>query len=223
MSQPITMAKIKTRKAKAYKKPKTEAARLAKLSREVSLIKKEMDNTEVKNFDVSSTPLIACGWDMLAVTNVFNPAQGVAINQRVGNEVLVSGLDLRYWLTNASTSKFGVMRVIVFLDKQNVLPVSSMLDSAGLVNTVSAPQCFYSRSNREKFVILYDKTHTLDSTENAQYFERCLIPKKWQCKLINAASTVAENQLKIVFIANETVATSSLFYSFNLRTYYTDA
>jgi len=224
MSEPKVFAP--TKRAKKHRKgmPKSTKGKISVLSKRVanlnSLIK---EAEEIKNYD-TNTVTTTLGWDFLTVQSLNGViAQGNAVNNRSGDEIDITGLDVRYWVTNNSTSFLGLVRVLIFVDQENVLPVSQVLDGTTRVNTANAPLSFYNRSYRDKFTILYDKTHSLDITENSQYVERVHIPLKLEVKFAPGLTTVLKNMVKIAFIGNQAVATANLAYAMCSRIYYKDS
>lgn len=224
MSQPKAFAP--TKRAKKYRKrlPKSTRGKVMALSKDVKRLKQDLrQEVEVKNYDTNTATAQLFGWDLLSVQslNAVIP-QSIAQGGRVGDEIMMTGLDLRYVVENTSASILGQARVIVFVDKDNVLPVNQVLFPTGASGTANAPMCFYNRQYREKFTILYDKLHTLDVTENAQYSERIKIPLKLKCNFQAGLTTVLNNMIKIAFIGSVNPVGSVLQYRMLSRLYYSD-
>lgn len=225
MSHPKALAPTKKAKKSYPKKPKSTKGKVYALAKDLSKLKKEMRaEVEVKNYDQNNTTTLF-GWDGLAVASLNNVIpQGVGQSGRIGDEILITGLDMRYVIENTSVSTLCQVRVIIFSDTENALPVNQVLNlPAGIVNTVTAPLSLYNRLYRDQFKILYDKIHTLDATENAQYVERVKIPMKLKVQFQPGLTTVLNNMLKIAFIGSTAAAASPLQYRYQSRVYYTDA
>lgn len=224
MSEPKTFAPTKRARRHRRGMPKSTKGKVSMLSKEVSSIKKALkEEVEIKNYDTNSVATFL-GWDFTNVVSLNSViAQSIAINGRVGDECDITGLDVRYLLTNNSSTFLGCVRVLIFVDQENVLPVSQVLDGTSRVNTANAPLSFYNRTYRDKFTILYDKTHTLDITENSQYVERVHIPLNLPVKFLPGLATVSKNMLKIAFIGNQAAATANLAYQMCSRVYFKDS
>jgi len=225
MSHPKALAPTKKNKKYSKKMPKSTKGKVFALAKDLSKLKKELrSEVEVKNYDQNNTTTLF-GWDGLAVASLNNVIpQGVGQAGRVGDEILITGLDMRYVIENTSAATLCQARVIVFVDRENALPVNQVLNlPAGIVNTVTAPLSFYNRLYRDQFTILYDKMHTLDVTENSQYAERIKIPLKTKVQFQPGLTTVLNGMIKIAFIGSVNPAASPLQYRYQSRVYYTDA
>lgn len=225
MSHPKALAPTKKGKKPYKKMPKSTKGKVFALAKDLSKLKKELrSEVEVKNYDQNNTTTLF-GWDGLAVASLNNViAQSVGQSGRVGDEILITGLDIRYVIENTAPGVLGQARVIIFSDRENALPVNQVLNlPAGIVNTVTAPLSHYNRLYRDQFTVLYDKIHSLDATENSQYVERVKIPLKLKCQFQPGLTTVLNNMLKIAFIGSTTAAASPLQYRYQSRVYYTDA
>lgn len=234
MSEPKSMGRKKLSKAQRAvgwidTKPKSALVQVKQVKRQVAKIKKELkQDTEIKSFDGRLLGLTQMGWDFLGIYNLFAPPQSLAgmsapSGGRVGDKVWMTGMDLRYKVNNTSTSILSLCRVVVLVDHDNALAGSGMFDTATILATTQAPYAFYLRQNRDRFRVLYDVTHTLDVTENAQYFERKNIKIDMPCVFVPGSTAITNNAIKIIFISDQLPATSTILANYAARIYYKDA
>lgn len=230
----IALAKTKGLKKKKFSKtPKSIKGKVAKLSKTVSSIKKEMNSAiEIKNFDTSlTTPALLDNLGTF-IASVFIPAQGVGNQARVGDEVQPSSINLRYRVNmNPSATGPGansvqnLVRVILFWDHEGNMVSTDLLDSFTLGGAL-APYSMYPRASRGAFTIVYDKLHSIDVVENVQ--EVCSLNLKLNkdVRFAPGTSTVERNLLRIFVCSDNTLATTATQkpqFSMNCRVWYKDA
>jgi len=90
-------------------------------------------------------------------------ARGKADGQRVGRQARVRRLAIKYWITAADTQLASVYsRLLVFIDRQftgtGATP-SQVLAQASITS-------WQNQYTRDRFVIVYDETHTMDQSSH---------------------------------------------------------
>jgi len=227
----VALAKTKGLKKKNYSKaPKSMKGKVAKLSKTVSYIKKELEEAiEVKNSDSAVT--VPTLMDNLGnfIAGIFTPAQGVGNGFRVGDQVTPTSINLRYRisqnpLSTASIATQNICRVILFWDHEGNMVSTDLLDTFTLGGQL-APYSNYPRASRGAFTILYDKVHTLDLVENVQEFVNVNLKLNKEVRFSPGSATVERNLLRIFICSNETLASGNQRPQFqmNCRVWYKDA
>lgn len=91
-------------------------------------------------------------------------ARGKADGQRIGRQVLVRRLAVKYWMTAADTQLTSVYcRLVIFIDRQ-------FTGTGATPTQVLSQQTLQSWQNpytRDRFSIIYDETHTMDQSSHA--------------------------------------------------------
>lgn len=228
---PVALGKTLGRKKKYRSKtPKSMKGKVAKLSKTVSSIKKELSSAiEVKNFDTSltvNTPVDNLG---TFLANIFNPAQGVGNGARVGDQVDPISINMRYRVAQnvliaVPTTGQHTLRVILFWDHENNMVSTDLLDVFTLGGAL-ATFSNYPRASRGAFTVIYDKVHTLDIVENNQEFVNINLKLNKSVRFAPGAATTERNQLRCFVVSNETLASGNQRPTFqmNCRVWYKDA
>jgi len=209
-------------KKKFKKMPKSTEGKLSKLQKEVSSIKKEMkQEVEIKNYDAEFATA-GVSYSGTITTPLTPISQGVGGGARVGSQVDVTGIDLRYRVQCNNLAANQFIRVLLVLDipGDNTAVVDFLY--SGTVGTAYAPLGFYNRDNRANFKVLYDKIHEFDyANGNIQAIERVSIPKKYQVQFDDASTTITHNALRLLFISNVNASTPTA--EAEVRIYFKDA
>jgi len=202
---------------------------------------------ELKNFSaVHATDSIpGQSTNALVVTNIANPAQGTAANQRIGNSISVHGIELRGSALNpgTATSQLQFIRIMIIHDKRyngtdptgaellngyNVTDVS-MANAYSTVNTNFVANRLSGKSGQIR--VLYDNTCYLPSNlvttsgcatqlQCPFYFRKMY---KKPLKVGFEGSTSEAGQIFIVvFPGSDTTGNSNPFYGWNTMVKYTD-
>lgn len=205
------------------RKPKKGKTQVTKVQNQVAELRRRLNmNTEWKNFDIVQTALSTAGWSFTDVSSIFFPAQGDGRSERIGDNCMLKSVDLRYHVVQVDPTDIGLVRVVVWIDKQNNASLASIFDSGFTTGTLAAPFSHYSRDNKATYEILYDVTHEVDGVNSVQDFVRVKIPINRNVRFENTLTTVKENMLKIGFISNTSNASADIFYQFCSRCWYTD-
>lgn len=210
-----------TKKNKLKKKPKNKMARVTK---DIANIKKELGLQEIKNFDGNLLTSTLVAWDYSNVYNLLAPTQGVGVNQRVGDELFLKSIDIKFRLQNSSSVNLNQCRVIIFLDEDNTLAGTNIFATTSFINTINAPYAHYNRQYRKQFQVLFDQVYDLDVTDTAQKSVRVSVPVNKRVTFVTGGSTaILQNAPKILFVSNQAAAapsTTSVTYA--TRSWYTD-
>ncbi len=152
-------------------------------------------------------------------------AQDTTESTRVGRKVVVKSVMWRYELSLpeqdavATPASNDNVRCILYLDKQcngATAAVGNILQSADF-------QSFNNLANSNRFVILYDKTHTLNyqsmASDNAgvvsqarhsvrgSFYKKCNIPLEYDSSAqTGAIGTIRSNNLGVLLISQSTQA-----------------
>jgi hypothetical protein len=117
--------------------------------------KRGMTQIKVVDTNFSGSPLTTG-----TVTDVFPPAQSLALNGRTGDVVYLKDIYLLYVCSAANADTFSTMRVILFQWKVNsalaVPNAGNILQSAATSGIVS----FLDWNFADQFTILYDRIHS---------------------------------------------------------------
>lgn len=174
-------------------------------------------NIEPKYITASTTAQTV---DWLGGLNSFTDiVQGSAQTQRVGDELRLKSIDLRYQIACADTTQ--CMRIIVFQWFQNTVPtVNNILYSNG---TAQAPFGALNFEQRRNYRILYDRMHSLDiitEIQNGVHVRIWKIPKR-NIVFTTTGTTVGNNKCYIYFISDSSVAPHPTL-TWQIRVNYTD-
>lgn len=218
-------------KTKTYKKGKSLASKVEKLSKKVALIK---TGIEKKYSEYSATGL--------AIDNnpsfYIQPYGVISVgdndyNQRTGDNIQVTSVNLRGVLNLTAAALSRQCRIFAFIYKHNpdvAIPlwstvVNMYLESA-YMNGPRAPLAPYDHDNKDSFVTIYDQRISLNpqngttglSYQINKYFK---IPKKYRNVQYVAGTTgVSKNDLYIGILQEYD---TGLTTDFVVRTNYTDA
>lgn len=220
MGNAITLVKAKRRRRprRRSRGKKSTVAQVSTLSKRITALTKEVKSTtEVKSADayVNATFIDNAGY-LVDLTSI---AQGVQQGQRVGDEIDVVGLDLRYRVYGVTATGLNMIRIIVFEDLQNNMTAGTILRSTGLL----APLSHYNREYRGRFKVHYDKMHTLDAYETQQDVQKVGIKKKFHLEYNPGTTTVRRGALRILVIGNQPAAGADRPYiEYASRVYYVD-
>ncbi len=147
-------------------------------------------------------------------------AQGVSESQRIGRKCTIRAINWHWQLERgeiddaAALSTPNSVRVIMYQDKQAngaTAVVTDVLESADF-------QSFRNLSNSQRFVILYDKTITLNITNlaspsaadtsssavkrNGAFYKKCNIPLEFNAAAGNMAE-IRSNNLGLLLISDD--------------------
>jgi len=220
MSNRTAMSKAGTKKFKGRKsKPRALRAQLAVVKKDVSKVKRAM-NSEVEIKDTPSTQAATTVDYNGTIFNLWNLAQGDAHNERVGDSITINGVDFRFRVGGTTASALGVIRVIMFIDKEGTA-VTTAAEVLATTGSQLAPLSFYNREYRARYKVLYDRAFTSDDIQDEQDLVRFVYKKPFKVVFAPAVTTIRKNAVKLLVISNQTGAPSP-FIEYNIRTYFKD-
>jgi len=175
-------------------------------------------NVERKHFEVANTNVSI---STTATVNALTyPTQGVGENDRIGNEISLRWVKLKYYLTVADTT--NMIRMIIFQ-----WHVDTAIQNPGIGDILLDPTSNYAivsplvdkEGKRRKFTILSDKVSTLATQGTANTFKKVYIPKGFKRRLGFNSNNVTTG-LDQIFMAVISDSAASLHPT---MTWYTDA
>lgn len=135
-------------------------------------VKRMIDRSVEVKYSQGENPYIDVSQAGTAVIQLNDLAQGVDDGQRVGDQVTCRKLDLRLSMVNA-TGNFQRVRAILFwyrmqvpgvtITAADILAVNSVVGAGTPISIISS----YNLRNKGAYQILWDKTFTLTSVNNA--------------------------------------------------------
>lgn len=173
-----------------------------------SEVKRELRKAIEAKHQFGTLPQAAVEWGGF-VGDLTPMAQGVTDNQRIGDEVRVSSIQLRGVVYNdgngVTVDAENTVRLIVFqwhLDSQTQAPgVSGILRPTDLL-TVAAPFAPWNETNRHQFRVLVDRQFTLSKNgPNAQGF-RYNLTKPTRTIKYNDGATHGEDKIYYALVSD---------------------
>lgn len=136
-------------------------------------VKKIENEIELKYVDFVNTAFSATAAPAGGLLNAIE--RGTPPNNRIGNEVRATSVQIRYNIFNAIPAEFPqIIRVIVFYDRQanggnpgfiGASSTNALLDNDVITNPVHAP---YNQNTRMRYHVMYDKVHVLIPQSDTQ-------------------------------------------------------
>ncbi len=193
----------------------------AKKALNVALSVKRLINVERKFLDhvgtataVSTTPV---------VINLHNMVQGITENTRTGNQIKCLRVECSYFGTIHASAVQSQLRILLIKDKQ----INSASYTAGdVLLDVTANDAIVSPinlDNKYRFVIYYDRVHTLSDSGNKTFHNKFSCDFNLKVRYDGNAGTVADlssSGLSLLFFSNE--ATNAIAFTRSFRMYYVD-
>lgn len=167
---------------------------------------KKLINVEKKFID---TGVIAVNPSNTGTNTILtNIAQGADYNQRNGNSIKLSSTYLKLIFANNPTSAATFLRVMMFIDNDNIgsaPAVTDVLEAASVVSPLN-------HTNGKRFKILSDKTlcASLQGPDIVKYNQYKMLSN--HVKYSNATTGSREGQLYILLISDQSVNTPSVSY-----------
>lgn len=199
--------------------------KVAQLSRQLAKVK---SRREVKHKDAESTNQVI-GFDTNEVTDLSAIAQGPVSDERIGEEVSPSRIEIRGTLVNpGSASVFGKVRVLLVQMRDSSVPTT--INTAGFTQLVErqtsadAVNAPYEWDNRDKFTVLSDRLISLqrfcDTDEcGASFVIKTKVSRK--IRFATSTTTYESGGLYLCFIPNR-VASSNMQMRFQSRLFFYD-
>jgi len=183
----------------------------------LALAKLSQAEIERKNSDIASNVTVGTTAGTIHITAL---TQGIAANNRIGQEVNVTGLAMNYYWYKHPSSVVTNIRFVIVQDTQTVSDATS----------VSWTDVFASSSNiaqitrtgmKGRFKILYDNSAILDASEISGRHNRIFIPLKLKIQYNGTASTdIQKNALYGLVLSDDN--TNQPAFNYFIRMYFTD-
>lgn len=195
-----------TKKTKTYHKKKTPATTKKDKEQDKQLMKleKRVGKPEVKHYYTASVAAFNFDYNGVISSNVFAPAQGVGITQRIGNRAFLIGVRFRITLSG-SAAQGHFIRNICFIDHENnYATVGSVLQYIGAVNDAAggAVNSYYDPDGQSNFTVKKDMTYAVDSINQINRIYDWWIPVKRVVVFSGSSTTAVKNGVKIIFLTN---------------------
>lgn len=175
-------------------------------------------NVEYKYF-LNGSSLSTNDWNGTIVSLLY-PSQGIAANERTGDSIKIKDLVIRgEFNRNVLGLTSEVCRIIVFIDKENLVTTGSQfLQVTGSYSSVYSQK---SENNRYLTKTLYDKTFVVNNTDTQQrYFKIYLKNLNHHVHFLTGLSTVRNNEIKMLTICQS--ASNGAQFSYISRFSYVD-
>lgn len=207
-----------------------------------SIVKSEMKKqTEYKQYSVSQSPVgVYDGTVGVNLINVTLITQGVADNNRVGDEINLKWIEVKMFLynnTSATANAYTFFRVIIF--QYNYFNNAPKIDELLLTSAANGGTTYGTFSSRNidylnTYHVLYDKTvKTVLGVPNASNYAsneayvkslNIRVPLKFAKKKIQylAASTSPANGIWMLITTGQGTVASDPVVSYNVSTGFTD-
>jgi len=215
------MAFKKTYRKKTYRKKRyprktgTNWASIAKTALKTAKWVAGIINAEFK-YNLASASLVTPTWNG-TVNTLCDPIQGNGVDQREGDSIKMKDIVVRGVIDYNTLGVAEMIRVIIFIDKQNTITTASQLLQT--VGVYLATESEKNEDNKFNTKTLYDKTFMVSANKPQTKF-------KWVSKLgfhthfNKGSATINTNALKICYISQN--PTYSAKYSHIIRCGYVD-
>lgn len=110
-------------KKKQYRQQKLSVATVKKIAKQAV---RQVAEPKQYNYSFGKTELYHNSLSLLTKINQYFPYQGTADNQRIGDRIYLTGIDLRMLLGQKQDRPNVTFRVIVFSVKANTAPISGL-------------------------------------------------------------------------------------------------
>ncbi len=138
------------------------------------------------------------------VLHMVGITQGIAVNQRIGNEILVTGVGLHIQCTKHATPTTSQIRIILFMDRRTV--IGGVPTIATVLNAVQ-PNSYIHSLRKQRFRILMDKWIVLETnkiTWRYKFWKTVSIRQKYSGA---ANNTQESNAIYLLILSDQAVNT----------------
>jgi len=197
-------------------------------SRALRMIKKMQKDEEVKNIDLTGSPVLATAsdktWVALARVLLNGVAQGPGSTQRIGNKITLKNLLFRFVINGSDVNVNGVLyRVVIFSDRK---PAGAAPAATDVFQTDSFLSPLAKKSVG-RFAILHDEviTHDINIFKSMRKFYIPLTRvQKGDYSRANAGdvSDISKGALYI-WVATYNANSADETYTYHSRVTFTDA
>lgn len=185
-----------------------------------------------KNVLASAGNLVTNGTAPLFVdlTDIAQSNPNASDSTRIGDQVKLQRLQVRYLIEALSTYTSGANRVVIFqwhLDNNLTAPTTALLFMNGVSGTLDSTSPWNEDSKKsDYFTVLYDRTHVnVASADNDLIYRDIKVRTKYAKKTIEftSGSVFGNDHIFIVFIADKANAgTNACTYNFASRAHFLD-
>jgi len=205
------------KKRKYYKKNKSTKAIAYKA---LKIAKKASASIETKFID-TPIPVTSVNWSGTPISQLNDSLQGLADNEHVGDQVLITSIRWRGQFSN-NGSNASHMRMIVFYDKYNT--VNSPGDILEVTGTAQSTVSDYTIDKRSDYIILFDRVFNVDGTALFTKYSRGRKRIMKKTKFDSGTSSIEKGVIKHFAISDlDPTATPQCQYQMYFRVYYNDA
>lgn len=198
-----------------WKKRGVDKAFVAKVKKATSSF------VEKKSYDASFTVSVTTtGISSGNPVSLFDPAQGIADTERIGDSCKVISVGGRWSIVHGDPT--NVIRLVLFQWKDITAPLN--FGPGGLFTTGATPLSSFNRDSRGRFNVLYDQLISLDSLAHPQAVGVVSSkPLAWEGKVdFQAGGLTGGGKIYLCAISDSTtVAHPTLIYYSHVR--YMDA
>lgn len=148
------------------------------------------------------------------IVHLTGIAQGDTASGRTGNSILMKYMSLKFFLTINASATASLVRIVIFVDKQQVSDTSASTTDILQSNSTVA---FLNNSQAGRFMILKDYFVALDSagkpSRTMKWF-KSFAGKDFHVKYNGAAGTdIQQNGIYILMLSSEATNTPTLTYN----------
>lgn len=136
-------------KQRRQRRKKTLAGKVAKLQRTVGNPERKFIDTQLTSQAITS---------VVTLSQLSNMAQGMTENTRIGSKVVVTGIQLKYFISQSTTKHF---RFMIVQDKQTngaIYAAGDLLADATAGDAIVSPA---NRDNKNRFRVHYDQMDSI--------------------------------------------------------------
>lgn len=184
-------------------------------------------NKELK-YHITSWASAECPFDNPQITDLCNPIQGDAVNQRLGDRIVPKRIELRGLLNNASAATYYRSRIVIaqWFDQQT----PTLLQVVGVDGATPSSTTVWDGFNfdqRALYRVLYDSGPINLSTTSATDLSRyrtinIKIKKKMRQIMYNSGATSGLNKLYAFIFSDAADAANAAYFTGEAVVYYTD-
>ncbi len=177
------------------------------LSKRISKLERKTNRAELKRVD-TSVDEVAIDFDGM-MFNLNDIAQNLSDSGRVGNNVFLKNLTLR-WYTELNGANSTILRVMVLWDKLFTVSIpGDFMQDAGNVLAVVSPKIFTRRFDTN---IIYDKSWAIVNNSTELFRGSAVIPLRKFTQYGGATETSFEtNRLLLYIVSTQPNVTAPVF------------
>lgn len=199
---------------------KRSMSKIARLERKVNRLDK---SREEKFFTVGPTAT-ACNEQGNIYNGLNSMSQGDTQVTRDGSSVYNKYMDLDLWVTRNSTATVPqVVRVVVFVDKQEDLNVGNFWDS---LITDSTSNWMTGKQHEYRFnsKVLYDRTFNMNEESNTSHVVHKKIKLNFSTQFDASSTSILTNAIKIFAVSSSPASGAQLpTVVYRSRIHFTDS